>query len=293
MSETHNACPLCDSPGTAALEKDGYVIFDCVSCGHRFLPVTDPGKHVAEVYDDSYFEGGGAGYSDYLIEERMLIERGMMYADLLSSISIETGTMLDIGASAGCILKGFVERGWRGRGIEPNGKMARIGSDRYGIEIAEGDFESYVTDEKFDLVSMIQVAGHLYDPKAAFQKAFEILRPGGALLVETWNRDSLLARMFGRFWHEYSPPSVVQWFSEDGLESFLNLLGFEKWHGGRPEKTISGEHARSLLEYKYGNFPLFKLIPSRVRFPYPSEDLFWAVYGKPRVKSAQESEKND
>ena len=35
---------------------------------------------VAEIYDDSYFSGGGAGYSDYLAEGEMLKQRGRMYA---------------------------------------------------------------------------------------------------------------------------------------------------------------------------------------------------------------------
>ena len=99
-------------------------------------------------------------------------------------------------------------------------------------------------------------------------------------MIETWNRESFSARIFGQNWHEYSPPSVLQWFSLDGLTHFLGEIGFEKIAHGRPPKKISGAHAKSLLKYRLGNNFLLKLIPDGLNFPYPSEDLFWAIYRK-------------
>ena len=273
-------CPLCQSESKFAFESKGFALRDCVKCSHRFAEIAADETHVAEIYDDSYFSGGGAGYSDYLTEAEMLKNRGRMYAEKLEKYTSKKGKVLDVGAAAGFILQGFIDAGWNGKGLEPNAEMAKTGREKYNLDIAQGSLESFETNEKFDLISMIQVAAHFYAPATAFQKASELLDENGFLLIETWNRASVSARIFGKNWHEYSPPSVLQWFSLDGLTNFLKDFNFEKVAHGRPSKKISGAHAKSLLKYRLGENFLLTLIPDNFNFPYPSEDLFWAIYRK-------------
>jgi SAM-dependent methyltransferase len=257
----------------------GYALLDCRKCTHRFAGVATADDHAKTVYDDSYFTGGGAGYEDYLDEGKMLRLRGRRYAQKLENY-LEPGRMLDVGAAAGFILQGFADEGWRGTGLEPNEGMAAYGRRHLDLDLRCGTLENFNTSEKFDLVSMIQVAAHFYRPRRAFENAAQVLEPGGHLLIETWNRGSFSARVLGRHWHEYSPPSVLHWFSLKGLSDFLETLGFEKITHGRPAKKISGGHARSLLRYRLGDSFALKLIPEEMYFPYPSEDLFWALYRK-------------
>jgi SAM-dependent methyltransferase len=279
------SCPLCKSESKFVFEAKGHPLNDCVRCGHRFAALAADEKHVAEVYGDAYFSGGGAGYSDYLAEGEMLNLRGRMYADEIARFAPNKGKMLDVGAAAGFILRGFVDSGWEGTGLEPNAEMAKFGAKVLGVNIRKGSLETLKTNDRFDLISMIQVAAHFYDPRVAFERARDLLTDDGILLIETWNRASISARVFGKNWHEYSPPSVLQFFSERGLTEFLVGLGFEKVGGGRPPKKISGAHARSLLRYRIGDSFLLKLIPEKINFPYPSEDLFWAAYRRVAVKS--------
>ncbi|MGI9034984.1 MAG: class I SAM-dependent methyltransferase [Pyrinomonadaceae bacterium] len=273
-------CPLCQSKSKFAFETKGFSLRDCVKCAHRFAEIAAGEAHVANIYDDSYFDGGGAGYADYLAESEMLRNRGRMYARKLEKFTLTKGKILDVGAAAGFILQGFIDENWRGVGLEPNARMAKIGREKLNLDIRQGSFESFQSDEKFDLISMIQVAAHFYEPRKSFQKAFDLLSEKGFLLIETWNRDSVSAKIFGKNWHEYSPPSVLQFFSEKGLTDFLKKFGFEKIARGRPSKKISGAHAKSLLKYRLDNNFLLKLIPEKLNFPYPSEDLFWALYQK-------------
>ncbi|MEP6903181.1 MAG: class I SAM-dependent methyltransferase [Actinomycetota bacterium] len=273
-------CPLCQSESKFAFDAKGFALRDCVKCNHRFAEIAANENHVAEIYGDSYFSVGGAGYSDYLAEGEMLKRRGRMYAKKLAKFSAAKGKVLDVGAAAGFILQGFIENGWQGIGLEPNANVAATGREKFGLNISVGSLESFKTDEKFDLILMIQVVAHFYAPAGAFQKAFDLLNENGFLLIETWNRESISANIFGKNWHEYSPPSVLQWFSRNGLTRFLKDSGFEKIAHGRPPKKISGAHAKSLLKYRLGNNFLLKLIPDKLNFPYPSEDLFWAIYRK-------------
>ena len=96
-----------------------------------------------------------------------------------------------------------------------------------------------------------------------------------------------MARIMGQNWHEYSPPSVLHFFSPETLRLFVKQFGFEEVAKGRPAKRIDSGHAKSLLQYKLeelkiGNIgaKLLKLIPENLTFPYPSYDLFWALYKK-------------
>ena len=110
----------------------------------------------------------------------------------------EKGKILDVGAAAGFILQGFIDKGWSGIGLEPNAEIAKTGRDEFGLDIRQGSLENFVTEEKFDLVSMIQVVAHFYEPKKAFENAKNLLNDEGFLLVETWNRESISAKIFGK-----------------------------------------------------------------------------------------------
>jgi len=276
-------CPLCSGESARVFQAKGFHVRDCARCKHRFAEIAADENHVAQIYGDDYFSGGGAGYTDYFSEGEMLRKRGNVYAELLSKF-ISPGKIIDVGSAAGFILKGFEERGWRGVGLEPNPNMAAFACENLGLDVRCGDLENFKSDEKFDAVSMIQVAAHFHNPRRAFETARDLLTDDGLLLVETWDRGSFTARAFGKHWHEYSPPSVLQWFSKNGLTQFLSNLGFEKVAAGRPSKKISGEHAKSLLRYRLGEGVLAKsissLIPDRINFPYPAEDLFWTIYKK-------------
>jgi hypothetical protein len=95
----------------------------------------------------------------------------------------------------------------------------------------------------------------------------------------------MTARIFGRNWHEYSPPSVLNWFSKAGLSRLCEQFGFKLVASGRPAKWINSSHARSLIRYKLAAStwgrrfaPLTRLIPGGINFPYWYDDLFWALF---------------
>ena len=239
-------CPLCNGPTKRLFAKHGYWICDCQVCHHRCAEIPSTEEHVARVYDDHYFHGGGAGYSNYVQEGAMLTAHGRRYAAVLARY-MTPGMVLDVGAAAGFILQGLIESGWRGEGIEPNAQMAAYARAQLQVLVHVGSFEQFQPDTTYDLVTMIQVIAHFLDPRHAFQKARALLRPGGYLLIETWNRASWTARCFGRHWHEYSPPSVLHWFTPAGLGHLAAQCAFREVARGRPQKWLDGAHAKSLL----------------------------------------------
>lgn len=276
-------CPLCNSDSERIFEVKNFWIRDCVKCSHRFTELFANNDHVEKIYDDSYFNGGGAGYTNYLQESEILRQRGHWYSKLLSKY-MQKGKILDVGSAAGFILKGLTETGWKGVGVEPNASMAEFGRKNLGVEILNTSVEKYSSEEKFDIVTMIQVMAHFVRPRDIFSHVGNTLKANGHLLIETWNRKSLSEKIFGTKWHEYSPPSVLHFFSDDGIELLAKEHGYERVAMGRPSKWISGSHAKSLISYKFGEKSLItklsSIVPDRLNFPYPSEDLFWVLYKK-------------
>ena len=275
-------CPLCGSEAHPVFEKDGYWIKECEGCKHQFITAATTPQHTEHVYDDSYFESGGAGYPGYLGNRGTLIAHGQRYGKLLQKY-MQPGTVLDVGAAAGFILKGMTDYGWQGTGVEPNPTMVRYACEQLNLNVVAGTLEDFETDEQYDLVNMIQTVAHFYDLRQAFTTAAERTKPGGYWLIETWDKDSFVAKALGQNWHEYSPPSVLHWFSKNNLSQFVQQFGFEEVAWGRPQKWISGAHAKSLLKYKFTNPLMRKMIdtiPDKMNFPYPNFDLFWALYRK-------------
>ena len=112
-------CRICKSTSIeAAFIKNNYQILHCSDCGHLFTDLTVTPEWLKENSDD-YFNEGGDGYDDYTVEMEMLIKRGEYYVDKLSNY-MNLGKVLEIGAAAGFILKGFENKGCLGTGIEPN-----------------------------------------------------------------------------------------------------------------------------------------------------------------------------
>lgn len=275
-------CVICGSIARQLFQKHSYWIHECENCHHRFTPIEATPEHAARVYDDSYFHSGGAGYPDYLGEAALVTAHGRRYGRLLRRY-MQPGTVLDVGAAAGFILKGLTETGWQGTGLEPNSTMVSHAREVLGLKAVVGTLEDYQTGETYDLISMIQVIGHFYDVSRAFSIAAARTKPGGYLLVESWNKNSLVARMLGQSWHEYSPPSVLHWWAPDTLRDFVSQFGYREVARGCPEKWLNGAHAKALVQYKLEKSPLRTLlnrIPDKLPIPYPTLDLFWALYRK-------------
>lgn len=283
-------CPVCKGIGkfwrTFETEGESYPLATCNNCYHRYVARLPRVDHVLRTYDDRYFFGGGAGYKNYVADAELLRHQGVQYAMLAEPLRRGSNQrMLAIGVAAGFELLPFVDQGWRVLGIEPNRAMVEHATNEFGLTVHAGNFEDCVFEERFDLVLAKQVVAHFVDLSSVGPQLAAAVYPGGHLIVETWSYRSWSARLLGHLWHEYSPPSVWQWFSKQSLRRWLNQYGFVEEAIGRPQKFISGEHAASLLSYKLARLPggrAFRWIPQLIEmkksYRYPPEDLFWAIY---------------
>lgn len=287
MNKTCDTFNLCNEKKHTWLVKNGCTIVECDKCGHRFTQVVaDVENHVKEIYSDDYFFGGKQGYPNYLDEKDILFKYGINYSKLLSKYR-KPGKVLDVGCAAGFILKGFEQSGWTCKGVEPSDTMAAYGRKELKLDITTGSLESFQSTEKFNLVSMIQVIGHFVDPDKAIKNTYNLLDQDGFVLVESWDMKSTMAKMMGKNWHEVSPPSVINWFSDKTLEQLFNYHGFKLISKGRPSKKININHGLSLFDestpnflFKKGIVKFFSRIIGKYNVNYPPLDVKWYLFQK-------------
>ncbi len=277
------ACFICGNPLRRVLRTRGYWVRKCDHCQYRAAEYAPPADHTASLYADAYFFGGGAGYPDYLQEARLLYSYGEYYSQLVSQYAAP-GRVLDVGAAAGYILKAFVDRGWEGQGLEPNLGMAEYARTTIGLDVSHGVVESFSSPHRFDLVCLIQVAAHFFDPVAAFRSIAQLTAPGGLWLVETWNPASRIARLFGRYWHEYSPPTALHYYTPEALTRLAATYGMTVVARGRPRKRLTLDHAKSLLVHLLPRWRIIgriaDLIPGGLTIPYYGDDVYWILFRK-------------
>ena len=283
-------CPICDSESPPLYQISGHGYHRCPACTHQFLDYTPPATHIVDQYSDDYFSGEGDGYSDYLSERDLLIRRGEKYAKEFAKLTGKSsGKLLDVGSAAGFLARGFQQQGWSAQGLEPSPTMTAHASDNEGVPTTCGSLEQFETEERLDLILLVQVIAHLGDPATPLRKIRSLLKPGGHLLIETWDSQSLVARTLKKNWHEYNPPSVLHAFTKKSLQQLAEQQGFASVASRRITKSIKAGHGKSLLAHKYGNSLLYRLIakpalcllPDRLTLPYPADDLFWTVLRAP------------
>jgi SAM-dependent methyltransferase len=143
------------------------------------------------------------------------------------------GRVLDIGCGEGTFLDEANGRGWNGVGTELNaGKFH--GSD---LEVYE-DLAQVATKygaESFDAVTMWHTLEHFRNPREVLCEAFELLAPGGVLLVAVPDAGGWQARLFGKFWLHRDVPRHLFHFNFEALKTLLGECGFDIKTSGHQE----------------------------------------------------------
>lgn len=136
------------------------------------------------------------------------------------------GKLLDVGCGSGQFLSLMAHLGWAVTGVEPNPLACRMASKRWGITPINGWIED-VTNETFDVISMIGVIEHLYDPLDTLRKARQLLKPGGTLFLTTHDIPGPGPKLFGKNWVGWEVPQHLYFFNQATMTSLLTKAGFK------------------------------------------------------------------
>ena len=249
------ACYVCArDPTKHFCEVLDYNYFRCEVCEHAgLLPIPNRSES-ARVYEEGYFSGSVVGgYADYLGDSSVHHRNACARCRRLLTMGARPpGRLLDVGCAAGFFLDEARRSGWDVAGVDVSEWARRQAGDRFGLEVLDSlEAAAEHWRGSFDTVTLFQVLEHMPDPRSALQLVRTQLKPGGLLVIETWDRMSLVARLSGRYWQQISPPSVIHLFSRSSLDRLLKSEGFTIQSVRRTAKFVSFSFASSLLAKKH------------------------------------------
>ena len=214
-------------------DAKGNPVIDCEDCGFAHLwPKPSPGE-LAKFYAESFYESGPSDWHEKEAREEPYwrIEFSDRVATLAEILKKRTGKLLDIGCGGGWFLSYAAAQGWDVLGIEPSQSTWRLAVTRAPVLL--GTFPEVDVSRKapFDAVHLKLVMEHVSDAHAVFRAVHEVLRPGGAIVVQSpndFNPLQLAARRLldkDPWWVVH--PVHINYFNFDSLERTLYRCGFE------------------------------------------------------------------
>ncbi len=151
------------------------------------------------------------------------------YRNTLRMLETDRPRILDVGGGVGEVSSLFVREGGGATAmvVDPDERSIEVARSR-GLDGFAGTVEDFETDERYDLVLMLNLIEHVADPIGVMAKAAELVDPGGLIWLQTPNFRALDGRLFRhRNWAGYHCPRHWAIFSEDGLRMALARAGLE------------------------------------------------------------------
>lgn len=208
-------CPLCESDASRALfEKDGLAYESCSRCGLA----SRGGQESEPTYHD---------YLPQLTRELPPVTRER-YRGILEDLASyrRTGRYLDVGCGGGFFVEVAQELGWEAEGLEVSEAAVNFGREK-GLRLHHGTIQAVAPDEgAFDVLTMMEVLEHVFEPVDLLRHCARALRPGGVLYLTTPNWGSLSRRLIGKDWFPISRDHVA-YFQPSTVRDALRRAGLE------------------------------------------------------------------
>lgn len=165
----------------------------CPQCGLRYVSPRLRENLVIRAYREHGAENPGSPQQ----RERTFTR----YLDMIEKLVPERGCILDVGTADGAFLHVCKQRGWVVAGCELNRQLCDRGKEHYDISIYPGTiFDMGLKDKSVDVITLWDVLEHTTHPRSVLRECHRILAPGGLLVVNYPDINSLVARLMGRRW---------------------------------------------------------------------------------------------
>jgi 2-polyprenyl-3-methyl-5-hydroxy-6-metoxy-1,4-benzoquinol methylase len=227
-------CDVCGSPNPRFILNstglDGPLV-ECVNCGLRYVGA----RRSALTFGNSTAEETAARvraanqnfrYLRLEEEHRLAMLNAKWRLDLIRRIK-PSGKLLEIGCARGDFLRVARER-FDVCGVEPNPELADSSSQ---VAPVYRDVIERTPWSGFDIVASFHVIEHVDSPCSFIQAAVQRLNPGGLLVIETPNIDSIPFKLMKARWRQFipehyfffSPKTISRLLSDHGLRVQTNL----------------------------------------------------------------------
>ncbi|MDF1593536.1 MAG: class I SAM-dependent methyltransferase [Desulfobacterales bacterium] len=173
-------CPYCDSFGKLKIHVHGRPYGRCSACDLIYQDHPATSEEVLATYRDEYFNTCGidqVGGSRDILYDRIL--------DILEKRK-GIGLLLDVGTGCGHFIVRARQKGWRAKGIEPSSDAIHVAAGE-GLDIFYGTLQEYRGNDRFNVITLINVLDHCAAPWHEIWRARELLKSGGIIFIRIPN----------------------------------------------------------------------------------------------------------
>jgi SAM-dependent methyltransferase len=223
------ACPVCGSQSSRSLPSDA--IHCCGECSHWFSTFE---PRINEL-------GRGSMGIDIELKNALRGARATTDAEALDLVAKKRRLPglrhLDVGCSTGQFLQASEQRGSIADGIEPERAFVEI-AQRAGHRVTAGYFpQSVGSTGPFDLISFMDVLGHIPELRETGEAARRLLTEDGYLLIKTptadgalfrlghWSRRLGVQSLWQRLWQLSFASPQIHYFTSASMHRFASEIG--------------------------------------------------------------------
>lgn len=234
-------CPICGASGQIpyanctdfTVSKESYTLMRCPSCGVVYT-LDPPLEEEMGRYDKVNLKlklgdspSGLIGRLYYHVRNRMLRKK----VRIVESQAYRTGgSLLNYGAKTGFFSHRMEKRGWKVTSVEKYHEERLFSLEMFHhrmIDVPEMDALHAGT---FDVITMWHVFEHCHHPNQLLDRFYELLRPGGILIMACPNICSTDAMYYGPYWAAYDVPRHLWHFSPNSISTLAHRHGFTLMH---------------------------------------------------------------
>lgn len=207
----------------------GKDICACTSCKLVFTnPRPEP---------DALLGRYGADYYAHWVSPDQRARRIKLWTGRLAVVKkiLHCGNLLDVGCGEGLFMHCARQAGYEVAGVEVSEFAVDYARKEFGLDIQQASLENAdLPGNAFDVITLWHTLEHMPDPDITLQKARQLLKPGGHLIVAVPNVDDILGQGFyrmmrGHYFQIYTPDSKephLYHFSTATLKRLLEKCGF-------------------------------------------------------------------
>jgi 2-polyprenyl-3-methyl-5-hydroxy-6-metoxy-1,4-benzoquinol methylase len=191
-------CPFCQEDGfTPVYDLSTYRVVRCSRCGLLYNRDFPESEALGETFSEHYYtEVQREAFAHIANQARGDASRPIYELGLGLVPPAGSGRLLDIGCAFGAFMELARSRGWSVSGVEISPFSSRYAREERGLDVFTGDVSSApLPSGQFDVVTLWDVIEHVRDVRQTLDRARELLKPGGHVIVTTDNFDGLIARL--------------------------------------------------------------------------------------------------
>lgn len=216
-------CPVCtEHCFTHLFDKGGEPFVRCRGCGLTLINPRPPFSTVRATYDAAY----SAGYTVKAAEKSTRAARRVRR---LAREFGGHGRWLDVGCSAGFVVKAAADAGFEAHGVDIEPAAVDYGRRQLGLtDLACGllDEQRY-PDGHFNIITAYDVIEHVPDLNPFVHELARLLTPGGMIEIGTPDIGHWRVPRALECWHEFKPSEHLYYFNRATLSRLLARHGLK------------------------------------------------------------------